>query len=510
MNSFKTKIERLLPEHDYPAGLIHPYWARKPLNIIETIICHYTKEGDTIADPFMGSGTSIVAAVKNKRNAIGCDLSPVSKLLVDSILGSAKDPIRLKKVLDLAVEDWINFSSFLYQTNDGKCVERETFFVEGNYVNGAFTLAFDEAKLKPLVNGNLKGKVEIVKEVEFINPVPINLSISPIDFSKIEFTENTRIAVHKGAKASDFFTNRNIVFINHVQNYIANNVTNDEETKFLKLFLSSMIPLLRLSDKKASSQWPYWRPKKELTSRNPIVAIKRRYKSFVDCLKWEEGELNTVDANAKVFQIPAELLPYKYQGKVDLIVTDPPYADHAPYLEYSDLYWSIVAGERTDALWDKEIVKTNAVGREKDSQNYESRMFDTISSVLSMLKDGGYFVFFYLDKNIHHWESIKAAIEQSGCITEDVIAIPKQRRSMKAVTSPGKTLDGDLIVICKKLGSNSKISLPKLAMKEVLLEIESIENSTYFERFGLFIKKYLTVEVLDFKDWSLKDISRVI
>jgi len=506
MKNFKTTVLNLPPEHDYPAGLIHPYWARKPLNIIESIICHFSKEGDTVADPFMGSGTSIVAAIKNNRNAIGGDLSPVSKLLVSGILSSSKSPEKFRIVLNNAVSNWTDFAISLYETNCGRCVERESYFVDGEFVDGLFKLSFEEAKLKPIVDKELKGKVELVQELSFKNKLCRKGLKTPVNFSKIKFTENTRIAVHKGTKASDFFTERNMIFINHAQAYISENITCIEEVDFLKLFLSSLIPMLRLSDKKASSQWPYWRPKKELTSRNPCVAIKRRNKAFIKCLNWEASFLNSDSVTSSVFQLSADDFESVIEEKVDLIVTDPPYADHAPYLEYSDLYWSIVNGERTQHLWNKEIVKTNAVGRLNDSNDYELRMFNSLCRVLSCLKEEGYFIFFYLDKNLNNWQSIKNAIHESGCVTEDVIAIPKQRRSMKAVTSPGKTLDGDLIIVCKKTKALKEVRV-KASLKEILKEVE---GDTYFDRYGHFIKEYLTTEISDLSNFSIKDISRMI
>lgn len=506
MKNFKSIVKALPPEHDYPAGLIHPYWARKPLNIIESIICHYSKEGDTVADPFMGSGTSVIAALKNKRNAVGSDLSPVSKLLVDGILNSSKSPEKYKIVLSNAVESWTEFAIFLYETDCGKCVERESYRVEGSYIDGLFELIFNEAKLKPIKQKELKGKIELTESIKFKNNLPLERLSKPVDFTKIQFTENTRIAIHKGSKASDFFTERNIIFINYAKQYITDNISCSDEMDFLKLFLSSMIPLLRLSDKKASSQWPYWRPKNELTSRNPLVALKRRNKSFIECLNWEAGALNSMGLEAKVFQTSADNFQSVISSKVDLIVTDPPYADHAPYLEYSDLYWSIINGERTQRFWDKEIVKTNALGREEDSKGYELRMFDSMCNVLSCLKKDGYFVFFYLDKNLNNWAAIKSAIYKSGCVTQDVIAIPRQRKSMKTVTSPGKTLDGDLIIICKKIGISSK-DKTESTMENIL---NKIGGETYFERFSSFIKEYLTTEITDLSNYPVKDISRLV
>ncbi|MFB3896404.1 MAG: DNA methyltransferase, partial [bacterium] len=35
---------------------MHKYWARKPHNVVSRYIEYYTNEGDTVLDPFMGSG----------------------------------------------------------------------------------------------------------------------------------------------------------------------------------------------------------------------------------------------------------------------------------------------------------------------------------------------------------------------------------------------------------------------------------------------------------------------
>jgi len=51
----------------------HP--SQKPINLIRDLILEYTKEGDTIFDPFSGSGTVAVACAKEKRNFIGSELN---------------------------------------------------------------------------------------------------------------------------------------------------------------------------------------------------------------------------------------------------------------------------------------------------------------------------------------------------------------------------------------------------------------------------------------------------
>ena len=62
----------------------------KPLNIIQTLICNSSKEGDTVLDCFMGSGTTGVACVNTGRNFIGIELDPTYFETAKKRLGEAE------------------------------------------------------------------------------------------------------------------------------------------------------------------------------------------------------------------------------------------------------------------------------------------------------------------------------------------------------------------------------------------------------------------------------------
>lgn len=47
-----------------------------PVRLMERIILLCTEQGDTVLDPFIGEGTTAVAAYRNGRNYIGIELSP--------------------------------------------------------------------------------------------------------------------------------------------------------------------------------------------------------------------------------------------------------------------------------------------------------------------------------------------------------------------------------------------------------------------------------------------------
>ena len=54
--------------------LIHKYWGRKNYNVIRAYIEHFTTEGDTVLDPFMGSGATAISSIRTNRNYIGFEL----------------------------------------------------------------------------------------------------------------------------------------------------------------------------------------------------------------------------------------------------------------------------------------------------------------------------------------------------------------------------------------------------------------------------------------------------
>ena len=59
----------------YPCGVnkIHP--TQKPIALMSYIVNASTKEGDIVLDPFMGSGTTAIACIREKRNFIGFEKS---------------------------------------------------------------------------------------------------------------------------------------------------------------------------------------------------------------------------------------------------------------------------------------------------------------------------------------------------------------------------------------------------------------------------------------------------
>ena len=494
-NGNGNNLSKVTPQHDYPAGLIHPYWARKPLNVIESIIEAYSAPGDLVADPFMGSGTSIIAALKLGRRAFGADINPLSVLMAKVITSFSGNTKPLQDALNKYMESLNQFAIDLYKINEVEAIERERYMVKGDYSERNYNLILQEQIIKPIKGNRLSGITRVDTGLSCLNEIPSQYLKNPIDFSTTFLLPNSRIAIYPGTTIADYFTPRNQAFINYAKSIIQEIGKSRKVHDMLTLFLSSLIPMLRLSDRKASSQWPYWRPKISLTSRNPVTVLGKRKKAFDEALQWAGRCLPTVRNGELILKhLPVDKLPSRYFGNVSLIVTDPPYADHAPYLEYSELFLATVMDCSGKPFHKDEIVRTDAESRKDDNAAYLQRLQDGLKRQASLLADDGYLAMFYVDKNLDHWQAIKESFLKAGLSTVDVIPLKKQRRSMKTVTSPGKTLDGDLLIIAQKKKSANEV--PTIHFENIMA---SINGKSPFEKYSSFIRQFMLnrVEIPD-------------
>jgi len=68
---FNNHYQSCVIENKAGSSKNHP--TEKPVDLFETLVSDATSEGDTIVDPFCGSGSSIVAADKHDRVGVGVD-----------------------------------------------------------------------------------------------------------------------------------------------------------------------------------------------------------------------------------------------------------------------------------------------------------------------------------------------------------------------------------------------------------------------------------------------------
>jgi len=67
----------------YATHGLHAYAAKCPPQLVKYGLTYYSKRGDTILDPMVGSGTTLVEAKLLGRNGIGFDIDPIAKLIAE-------------------------------------------------------------------------------------------------------------------------------------------------------------------------------------------------------------------------------------------------------------------------------------------------------------------------------------------------------------------------------------------------------------------------------------------
>ena len=61
-------------KNNHPEKTIHP--CQFPVELVERLVLSMTDQGDTVFDPYMGVGSSLIAALMHNREAYGCDIVP--------------------------------------------------------------------------------------------------------------------------------------------------------------------------------------------------------------------------------------------------------------------------------------------------------------------------------------------------------------------------------------------------------------------------------------------------
>src|SRR5207237_4998182 len=64
---------------------VHPYFTRRPANVVRAYVERYSRVGDVVLDPFGGTGVTAIEAFLLGRRAIHNDLNPFANFIAQNI-----------------------------------------------------------------------------------------------------------------------------------------------------------------------------------------------------------------------------------------------------------------------------------------------------------------------------------------------------------------------------------------------------------------------------------------
>ncbi len=113
--ALRTALQANLDFHgadsSYGAHAWHPFPAKFPPQLPRFFIEELSSPDDTVLDPMLGSGTTLVEAVRLGRRAVGCDIDPLARMISAAKL-TPIDPAAVlcagRKILAVAKCDYLN------------------------------------------------------------------------------------------------------------------------------------------------------------------------------------------------------------------------------------------------------------------------------------------------------------------------------------------------------------------------------------------------------------------
>ena len=467
INAILTKISNLDAKI---SSKLHIWWAKKPGNVIEQLLLHFTEPNEIVLDPFSGSGTVLEETIKLNRKCIALDINPLSIFIMKNLI-SKKNWRAIEKKYNIVIDNLKKQSTLkefsnIYLFYDSKCPECNEI--------GKIHYVVWHQETPSSIRMECKNHGILTKDVIDKQDLDLISKIENIQYdSKLKnnkFIRNSRINISKDMYLKDFFTKRNFITLSMLLNQIEL-LENSTEQDFLKFILSSTLrKTSNLIGTKGGLSVGFWIPKKNRKENNVFLQLEKTRNKIFNQIEYL-NKLSQHDGIAKDF---SELLSEKSaliqrfnvdklnllidSDSVDLIITDPPYADEVPYLELSQLWNFFFNFQISSNDYEEEIILTNSperprkkAGTQAGLDDYYLRLYNAFTQMYHVLKQNHFACIWFHEAELKIWNILIQAALNTGFHYLDQINVSTTVRSLKPKFSPKHSLTGHVLIFFVKL-----------------------------------------------------------
>ncbi len=399
---------------------VHPYFTRRPYNVVRDYILHFSKERDCVLDPFGGSGVTAIEAFLENRIGIQNDINPLANFIAQG-------------VAELSKGDLIDYESAFVFLRD-TCRRR---------IHGLCDLS--ELELKSLLN-----QLKLPEN----NLLPRNSDVSHY-YELFSLKQLISLAILREAIDS--------IASEHAKKgmLLAWSAT---LSKLNKTFLSaegraesrggsSIFSIYRYKIAKEPVELPPWETFSERAKN--VLKAKVEISQAIELKKRTGGWFGQFN----IYHKDIETLADEFRGRIDYIFTDPPYGGHISYLDLSTL-WNSWLGLLPDIeSREKELI----VGGELNfsETHYIEKLSHSIQACVQMLKQGRWLSVVFQHWNTSYFEAILTSATEAGAELKAAVSQVGDPIWSMHKKKNNSVLAGELILTFFKTGRAKKIKKNK-------------------------------------------------
>jgi tRNA G10 N-methylase Trm11 len=401
---------------------VHGYFTKQTWNVVADYIKNFSNIGDTVLDPFGGSGVTAIESLMNNRKAISIDINPLAVFMVSSLIAPV-DLRELNEAFQKIKQKYIK----LHPKNDDEISEILT-----NY---------------PYPKGVKLPKGSDVRTVEEL-------------FSKKQLAELALLkSLIKEQKNENI---RNTLLLSFSSSINKHNLT----FHYTKSEGGGDSGIFRYYRYRIAKE-PGYKPLIEIfeTKFKKAFAAKKDIEYFIN--------KDTIN-NANITKASATNLNFIPSESIDYIYTDPPYGKKIPYLDLSVMWNSWLDLEVSNYDYEQEAIQGGEQNKSKDE--YKELIEQSIKEMYRVLKNDRWLSFVFAHIDPEFWHLILDTAERCGF--EYIGAVPQKngQTSFKKRQNPFTVLSGQLIINFRKVSNPRAIMKAHLGMDISEIVMQTIEG----------------------------------
>lgn len=390
---------------------VHPYFTRRPYNVVRHYVHHYSRQRDRVLDPFGGSGVTAIEAFLSNRVGIHNDINPLANFIAQGIADLAKGSIAEYESALNSVREACESRVLSLDTADDPAIERllKRLPLPGNL---------------PLPsNSDVKHYKELFSARQLAALAIIRKTIDELSNAA------ARSALRLAWSATLSKINRTFL---------------SAEGRAESRGGSSIFSIYRYKIAAKPVELPPWATFYERAQN--VLAAKAEIDHEIDYRKRTTGffggfELHKVDID----QLEGEIEP------VDYIFTDPPYGAHISYIDLSTLWnaWNGSVPSISDRK--KELIVGGDLNLSEDT--YVRRLHDSVRTCFGLLKPQRWMSIVFQHWSPAYFDAIlTAAAESGGDLRAAISQVGDPIWSMHKKKNKESVLAGELILTFFKSG----------------------------------------------------------